>query len=90
VAGGEGRPRRRALDPVRGEPVPARAAVDRLLGELADDLRAHDEEDEVARLLARLRRRGTSATRQRRTWEQAGDLRAVAAGLVRDGAVGEG
>jgi gamma-glutamyl:cysteine ligase YbdK (ATP-grasp superfamily) len=73
-------------DPVRGEPVPARAAVDRLLAELADDFRAHDEEDEVGRLLVRLEKRGTSAARQRRTWESTGDLRAVAAELV----VGDG
>ncbi|MGY1642229.1 glutamate--cysteine ligase [Geodermatophilus sp. SYSU D00703] len=77
-------------DPVRGEPVPARTAVDRLLAELADDLRVHDEEDEVARLLVRLERRGTSAARQRRTWQATGDLRAVAAELVRDSAVGDG
>ncbi|MGY1822760.1 carboxylate-amine ligase [Geodermatophilus sp. SYSU D00079] len=75
------------FDPVRGEPVPARTAVDGLVGELADDLRAHGEEDEVAALLDRLWALGTSAARQRRTWERTGDLRAVAAQVVREGAV---
>ncbi|WP_370447505.1 glutamate--cysteine ligase [Geodermatophilus sp. TF02-6] len=75
------------VDPVRGEPAPARAAVDGLVAELADDLRAHAEEAEVARLLDRLWQRGTSAARQRRTWTATGDPRAVAAQLVREGAV---
>ncbi|MGY1636547.1 glutamate--cysteine ligase [Geodermatophilus sp. SYSU D00742] len=78
------------FDPARGEPVPARAAVDAFVAELADDLRAHGEEDEVATLLDRLWARGTSAVRQRRTWERTGDLRAVAAGVVREGAAGGG
>jgi YbdK family carboxylate-amine ligase len=73
------------FDPGAGEPVPARAAVDRFVAELADDLRAHGEEDEVATLLDRLWARGTSAARQRRTWERTGDLRAVAAEVVREG-----
>jgi YbdK family carboxylate-amine ligase len=78
------------FDPVRGEPVPAQVAVDRLVGELADDLRAHGEEDDVDRLLGRLAERGTSAVRQRRTWQATGDPRAVAAQLVREGAVDAG
>ncbi|MFW3172498.1 carboxylate-amine ligase [Geodermatophilus sp. CPCC 206100] len=78
------------FDPVRGEPVPARAAVDALLAELADDLRAAGEEDEVAALVSRLWTRGTSAARQRRTWAATGDARAVAAQVVRDGAVEAG
>jgi len=76
------------FDPVRAEAVPARVAVDALVAELADDLRAHDEEAEVTRLLDRLWQRGTSAARQRRTWRRTGDARAVAAGIVREGSAG--
>jgi hypothetical protein len=36
----------------------------------------------------RLFARGTSATRQRRTWLRTGDGRAVAAQLVREGSAG--
>jgi carboxylate-amine ligase len=78
------------FDPVRGEPVPARDAVGTLVAELADDLRAHGEEDDVAALLDRLWERGTSAARQRATWARTGDPRAVAAEVVRDGAAGAG
>lgn len=79
------------VDPVRGEPVAARTAVEALVAELAADLRAHGEEDDVAALLDRLWAHGTSAARQRSTWAATGDLRAVAAGIVRDGAgIGEG
>jgi YbdK family carboxylate-amine ligase len=78
------------FDPGAGEPVPARAAVDRFVAELADDLRAHGEEDEVAALLDRLWAHGTSAARQRRTWERTGDPRAVAAEVVREGTFGRG
>jgi carboxylate-amine ligase len=73
------------FDPVAGEPVPSRAAVDRLVAELADDLRAAGEEDAVAALLDRLWTRGTSAARQRDTWARTGDPRAVAAELLREG-----
>lgn len=76
------------FDPVRGEPVPARAAVDRLLAELADDLRARGEEDEVDALVRRLLARGTSAARQRAVWERSGDLRTVARQVVAEGAPG--
>lgn len=78
------------FDPVRGEPAPAREAVGALVAGLADDLRAHGEEDDVAALLDRLWRRGTSAARQRATWERTGDPRAVAAEIVRDGTAGPG
>jgi YbdK family carboxylate-amine ligase len=78
------------FDPVCGRPVAARAAVDALVAELADDLRAHGEEDDVAALLDRLWAHGTSATRQRDTWAATGDRRAVAAAVVRDGAAGIG
>jgi hypothetical protein len=62
--------------------VDARLAVRRLLDELEDDLRGHGEWDEVRELVARLFRRGTSATRQRRTFARTGDLRTVAAELI--------
>jgi YbdK family carboxylate-amine ligase len=73
------------FDPVRGELAAARDAVEALVAELADDLRAHGEEDDVAALLDRLWARGTSAARQRATWARTGDRRAVAAEVVRDG-----
>jgi gamma-glutamyl:cysteine ligase YbdK (ATP-grasp superfamily) len=73
------------FDPVRGEPTAARHAVEALVAELADDLRAHGEEDDVAALLDALWERGTSAARQRATWARTGDRRAVAAEVVRDG-----
>ena len=78
------------FDPVCGQPVAARAAVDALVTELADDLRAHGEEDDVAALLDRLWAHGTSAARQRDTWAVTRDRRAVAAAVVRDGAAGIG
>ncbi|WP_448609553.1 carboxylate-amine ligase [Geodermatophilus sp. URMC 60] len=78
------------FDPVRGEVAAARDAVEALVAELADDLRTHGEEDDVAALLDRLWAHGTSATRQRAAWAATRDLRAVAAGVVRDGAAGIG
>lgn len=78
------------FDPVRGEPVGARDAVGALVAELADDLRAHGEEDDVAAMLDRLWRRGTSAARQRATWAATRDPRAVAAEIVREGMAGAG
>jgi carboxylate-amine ligase len=60
--------------PVRSEPVPAEVALDDLIGELRTDLEAHDELLEIAELLNALRRRGTSATRQRRTFAATGSL----------------
>ena len=76
------------FDPVLGALVEARLAVRRLLAELEDDLRAHDEWDEVGELVQALLSRGTSASRQRRTWLCTGDPRAVAAAVVREGSVG--
>ena len=73
------------FDAVTRELVPARVAVRRLLGELRDDLRDHDEWDVVVELVERLFVRGTSATRQRRTWLRTGDWREVAARIVREG-----
>jgi YbdK family carboxylate-amine ligase len=72
----------RLFSPVTGTLLDARSAVQGLLGELEEDLRAHDEWDEVQDLVARLFRRGTSAARQRRTVARTGDLRAVAAELI--------
>jgi carboxylate-amine ligase len=73
------------FDVVHGELVPARTAVRRLLAELREDLRDHDEWDVVVELTERLFERGTSAVRQRRTWQRTGDWRQVAAGIVREG-----
>ena len=65
--------------------MPARVAVRRLLAELQEDLRDHDEWAVVVELVERLFERGTSASRQRRTWLRTGDWREVAAGIVREG-----
>ncbi|WP_158544594.1 glutamate--cysteine ligase [Blastococcus sp. TBT05-19] len=73
------------FDPVAGELLDARTAVERLVGELSDDLADRGEEDEVRHLVDRLFARGTSATRQRAVWRETGDLRAVAAAVVREG-----
>jgi gamma-glutamyl:cysteine ligase YbdK (ATP-grasp superfamily) len=73
------------FDPVRCELVPARVVVRRLLTELRADLREHDEWDVVVDMVERLFERGTSASRQRRTWLHTGDWRAVAARIVREG-----
>jgi gamma-glutamyl:cysteine ligase YbdK (ATP-grasp superfamily) len=73
------------FDPVAGELVDAREAVERLLSELADDPADRSAEDEVRHLVTRLFDRGTSATRQRAVRRDTGDLREVAAALVREG-----
>jgi YbdK family carboxylate-amine ligase len=73
------------FDPLRCELTPARAAVRRLLAELRDDLEDHGEWAEVVELVERLFERGTSASRQLRTWQRTGDWRQVAAGIVREG-----
>jgi YbdK family carboxylate-amine ligase len=75
----------RLFDPVRGDLVPARVAVRRLLTELREDLRDHDEWDVVVEMVERLFERGTSSSRQRRTWLRTGDWREVAARIVREG-----
>ncbi len=77
------------FDPVLGALVPGRDAVQGLLGELEDDLRDREEWDRVAELVARLFARGTSASRQRSTWQRTGDRRAVAAAIVREGCSAE-
>jgi YbdK family carboxylate-amine ligase len=73
------------FDALQCELVPARVAVRRLLVELQDDLRDHDEWAVVVELVERLFERGTSASRQRRTWLRTGDWREVAARIVREG-----
>jgi hypothetical protein len=72
---------------VRGTLLDAREAVHLLLAELEADLRDHDEWADVAGWVDRLFARGTSAARQRRAGLRTGDRRAVAALLVREGAV---
>ena len=74
------------FDPGSGSLVEARLAVRRLLAELEDDLRDHDEWTAVSELVSRLFIRGTSAMRQRATWLRTGDRRAIAEGIMRDGA----
>jgi YbdK family carboxylate-amine ligase len=78
------------FDPVQREPAPAVQAVGRMLAELEEDLRDHDEWAEVGDLVAGLFSRGTSAQRQRRTWLRTGDLREVIAAIVREGTPREG
>ncbi|CCG04491.1 carboxylate-amine ligase [Blastococcus saxobsidens] len=75
----------RLFDPVAGVLVDARTAVEGLVAELADDLADRGEEDEVRRLVRQLFGRGTSAARQRAVWQRTGDLREVAAAIVREG-----
>jgi YbdK family carboxylate-amine ligase len=76
------------FDPALGRLIDARLAIRRLLAELEEDLRAADEWDEVGELVQGLLSRGTSASRQRRTWLRTGDPRAVAAAVVREGTTG--
>jgi YbdK family carboxylate-amine ligase len=73
------------FDAVHGELVPARTAVRRLLTELREDLQDHSEWPIVVDLVERLFERGTSSSRQRRTWLRTGDWRQVAARIVREG-----
>jgi carboxylate-amine ligase len=75
----------RLFDPVSCELVPARLAVRRLLSELRADLAAHQEWAVVVDLVERLFERGTSASRQRRTWLRSGSRRAIVAEIVRAG-----
>ena len=73
------------FDVLQNELVPARTAVRRLLTELREDLVDHDEWSTVVELVERLFERGTSSSRQRRTWLSTGDWRQVAARIVREG-----
>jgi carboxylate-amine ligase len=73
------------FDLVHCDLVDARIVVRRLLAELEDDLRDHDEWADVEELVQELLSRGTSASRQRRTWLRTGDRREVAAGIICEG-----
>jgi carboxylate-amine ligase len=73
------------FDPMRGSLVDARLAVRRLLAELEDDLRDHDEWTAISELVSRLFAHGTSAMRQRATWLRTGDRREIAEGIMREG-----
>ncbi len=73
------------FEPMSGTLVDARVAVRRLLDELEEDLRDHDEWTEISELVSRLFTRGTSAMRQRATWLRTGDRREIAEGIIRDG-----
>ena len=65
------------FSPAHGQLVPADVVLQGLLDELRPDLDEHDEWTIVADLVGRLRARGTSAQRQRATYEATGDLAAV-------------
>jgi YbdK family carboxylate-amine ligase len=69
--------------PARSELVPATLALEDLIGELRDDLVAHGEYPMMIDLLSRLRRRGTSAVRQRQMFAATGDLREVTRAAMR-------
>ena len=60
------------VDLAEGRPMPARAAVERLLEHLRDDLEAHGEWQEVAGLVGRQLDRGSGARRQREVADGAG------------------
>nr|WP_269205092.1 glutamate--cysteine ligase [Motilibacter aurantiacus] len=70
------------FDPLRGELVPAPAAVGDLLAMLRDDLEDRGEWDEVQALAGQALARGTSAARQRAVLHRQGDPVAVARMLV--------
>ena len=67
----------RLWSPTRAQLVPAEAVVDDLATELRPDLEAHGEYGLVTELLDQVRRRGTSAGRQRAILDRTGDLMAV-------------
>jgi YbdK family carboxylate-amine ligase len=69
--------------PARSEPVPATVALADLIGELRTDLEAHGEYAEIEELLNALRRRGTSAARQRQTFAATGSLSEVTRAAMR-------
>jgi gamma-glutamyl:cysteine ligase YbdK (ATP-grasp superfamily) len=77
------------FDVQRVEVVPARVAVRRLLAELRTDLEDHDQWTVVVDMVEGLVERGTSASRQRRTWLRTGDWHEVAARIVREGTAPE-
>jgi carboxylate-amine ligase len=65
------------LDPVRGVARPAWDLVEELLVAVTPALERHGDAGEVHTGLARVRREGTGADRQRRILERTGDVRAV-------------
>ncbi|WP_430502298.1 carboxylate-amine ligase [Micromonospora trifolii] len=70
------------IDLRAGGTRPAWALVDELMAVIAPALLRHGDLGYVLAQLARLRRDGTGATRQRRVLERAGDLHAVLGDLV--------
>ena len=70
------------FDPVVGASVSATDAVDALLRHVGPALEASGDADEVRSLLADLRKRGTSADRQREALGRRGTLSDVAASLI--------
>jgi YbdK family carboxylate-amine ligase len=63
--------------PSQSQLVPAARALEALMSELRADLDSHGEYTLITELLARLRRCGTSATRQRQTFAATTSLREV-------------
>ncbi|MET8093443.1 glutamate--cysteine ligase [Micromonospora sp. NPDC005220] len=76
------------IDLRAGGTRPAWALVDELMAVIAPALLRHGDLGYVLAQLARLRRDGTGATRQRQVLERAGDLRAVLDDLVTRTAAG--
>ncbi|MCG5451820.1 carboxylate-amine ligase [Micromonospora hortensis] len=76
------------IDLRAGGTRPAWALVDDLMAVIAPALLRHGDLGQVLAQLARLRRDGTGATRQRRVLERAGDLHAVLDDLVARTAAG--
>lgn len=72
----------RLIDAAAGDYSPAFRVVDRLLAYLHDALVELGDWDEVSSLVEDLRRRGTSARRQRAVAARTGDLRAVGEALA--------
>ncbi|WP_433828521.1 carboxylate-amine ligase [Actinoplanes sp. CA-015351] len=70
------------LDPRRGQARPAWELVDELVATVTAALSRNGDLPLVEARLARLRRNGTGANRQRRQYERTGDLHAVLADLA--------
>jgi carboxylate-amine ligase len=73
----------RLWSPARGEAVAARVALEDLMAELRPDLDEHGEVDVVEELMSRLLRQGNAASRQREVFAASGNVRDVAAAMVR-------
>ena len=76
------------LDPVRGDSIPAREMIDRLLHHVRDVLEDLGEWQEVSELAARTLCDGTSADRQRTRLARTGRLEDVVDGLIAESSVG--